>query len=131
MEKTVDRDFNENVSSWTLQFIKDSYPGIESAIATMAKTNPARFNDTKTPFTVAEYGCATGKASVRSLISVIRAVRAVNSLMPITIYLNDLPNNHHEIAIRTVTDGLLGAESELEESLRQDIHIFVVGKDFN
>ena len=122
--------YNEKVSCWTLQFIKESYSAIVSAIVDMAKANPERFLDIKSPFTVAEYGCATGQASIGNLVAIIRTVRAVNASMPIMIYLNDMPKNHHEIAINTVTEGLFGAESQLEESLRENIHLYVVGKDF-
>ncbi len=44
--------------------------------------------------------------------------------MPVVIYLNDLPSNHHEVALNTVTDGL---SSQL--SLSQ-VYIYIAGKDF-
>ena len=44
--------------------------------------------------------------------------------MPIVIYLNDLPSNHHEVALNTVTEGLLK-----EQSFNQ-VYIYIAGKDF-
>jgi hypothetical protein len=44
--------------------------------------------------------------------------------MPIVIYLNDLPSNHHEVALTTVTDGLL------KQNSLNEVHIYIAGKDF-
>jgi len=41
--------------------------------------------------------------------------------MPVQVYLNDLPENHHSLALQTVYDGLLQYE---------DVYIMVAGKDF-
>jgi len=43
------------------------------------------------------------------------------------IYLNDLPSNHHEVALTTVTEGLY---SMLSPSSMADIFIYIAGKDF-
>ena len=42
--------------------------------------------------------------------------------MPIQIFLNDLPENHHSLAITAVSEGL--------SPLFDDIYIMVAGKDF-
>jgi hypothetical protein len=42
--------------------------------------------------------------------------------MPIQVFLNDLPENHHSVAINAVSEGLT--------PLFDDIYIMVAGKDF-
>ena len=42
--------------------------------------------------------------------------------MPIQVFLNDLPENHHSLAIAAVTEGL--------GNLFEDVYIMVAGKDF-
>ena len=85
----------------------------------MHSADPTRLEDITRPFVVAEFGCATGFTSIETLTEIIRSVKIINLKMPITIYLNDLPSNHHEIAIKTVNEGLFGESSELEEAYRE------------
>ena len=84
--------------------------------------DPDRFLDTDMPFVIAEFGCATGAASVIPLKAIISAVRKIAPEMPIQVFLNDLPENHHSLAISTVTEGL--------SPLFDDVYIMVAGKDF-
>lgn len=95
--------YNESVCDWTKRFIEPSLKEIENAILKMPDD---RFQKVEEPFAVAEFGCSTGAASITTLTTVIKAVRSKNSKMPIIIYLNDLPSNHHELALQTVTEGL-------------------------
>jgi hypothetical protein len=44
---------------------------------------PERFEDLDTPFVIAEFGCATGAASVIPLKAIIQAVRKIQPDMPI------------------------------------------------
>jgi hypothetical protein len=84
--------------------------------------SPERFEDIDMPFVIAEFGCATGAASVLPLKAIIQAVRKIQPAMPIQIFLNDLPENHHSLAIAAVTEGLI--------PLFEDVYIMVAGKDF-
>jgi hypothetical protein len=95
--------YNESVCDWRKRFIEPSIKEIENAILKMPDD---RFQKVDEPFAVAEFGCSTGAASITTLLTVITAVRTKNSKMPIIIYLNDLPSNHHELALQTVTEGL-------------------------
>ena len=74
------------------------------------------------PFVIAEFGCATGAASVLPLKKIISAVRKFSPEMPIQVFLNDLPENHHSLAIAAVTEGL--------SHLFEEVYIMVAGKDF-
>jgi SAM dependent carboxyl methyltransferase len=73
------------------------------------------------PFVIAEFGCATGAASVLPLKTIISAVRKFSPEMPIQVFLNDLPENHHSLAIAAVTEGL--------SHLFEEVYIMVAGKD--
>jgi hypothetical protein len=44
--------------------------------------------------------------------------------MLIVIYLNDLPSIHHEVALNTITDGLL------KQNSLNEVYIYIAGKDF-
>jgi hypothetical protein len=122
--KPMSNDYNEKVACWTFECTKMSLEPIEKALQTIPK---ARFDDIKNPFVIAEYGCATGFGSIKTFATLIKSIKTVNPKMPITIYLNDLPSNHHEIAINTVTEGLTNA---LEPALLSDFYLFIAAKDF-
>jgi len=72
----------------------------------MYNENPFRFHRIEDPFVIAEYGVATGYASIQTLCTVIELVKNLSPSLPINIFLNDLPSNHHEIAYNTVWSGL-------------------------
>ena len=99
-------DYNERVSLWSLSNIRMSIPTLERLLKDMINRDPERFQRTTEPFVVAEYGCATGFSSIDTLSMIISSVKNVNPELPILIYLNDLPNNHHQIALETVTENL-------------------------
>lgn len=101
--RPMSSSYNESVCDWTKGFIQPSLKELENAILKMPDD---RFQKVDEPFAVAEFGCSTGAASITTLSTIIKAVRTKNYKMPIIIYLNDLPSNHHELALQTVTEGL-------------------------
>jgi hypothetical protein len=54
-------------------------------------------------------------------------VRDFSPKLPIAIYLNDLPENHHEIAIKTISNGF---NENLDASMNHNIFLYVAGKDY-
>lgn len=129
--KPMSTDYNERVGCWTMPCIRESLPYIEKYIIEMSNTDPARFQDVERPFVVAEFGCATGFSSIESLATIIKTVKLISPKLPILIYLNDLPSNHHEIAINTVTNGLFGEQSGMmKPKCREGVYIYIAGKDF-
>lgn len=128
--KPMSSDYNETVSCWCLPGIRESIPLVRKHIQAMQCEEPQRFEDTSRPFVVAEYGCATGYSSIETLSEIVRTVKSFNLKIPVTIYLNDLPSNHHEIAITTVTAGLFGPDSQLEEAYRDQVHVYLAPHDF-
>jgi hypothetical protein len=83
-----------------------------------------RLNDI---FVIADYGVATGYVAVYILEVLIKEIRDFSPKLPIAIYLNDLPENHHEIAIKTITNGL---NEHLDPSINNNIFLYVAGKDY-
>jgi len=115
----MSENYNETVSRWTRQIINKSLSHIEKVIYSI----PAeRFTQVNQPFVVAEFGCSTGASSVETLDIIIKTVRSRSSQVPIIIYLNDLPDNHHALALQTVTDGL--------KPLPSNVFIYLAGCDF-
>ena len=114
--------YNEACGDWSNQSITTTMRDLVACVNRYYALNPARFDDTDTPFVIAEYGCATGAASVLPLKAIISAVRKISPEMPIQVFLNDLPENNHSLVIQTVTDGLLPQF--------EDVFIMVAGKDF-
>ena len=56
------------------------------------------------------------------LVAIIDAVRRLQPEMIIQVMLNDLPENHHALAIQAVSEGLQNYE---------DVFIMIAGKDFS
>lgn len=117
----MDEQYNEACTDWSNVSITTTLNDLTACIERYHKLSPERFEKTDTPFIVAEFGCATGAASVLPLIAIIDAVRRIQPEMSIQIILNDLPENHHSLAIAAVSDGL---------AMYDDIYIMVAGKDF-
>lgn len=114
--------YNESCGDWSNVSISTTQRDLVACVHRYHDLNPARFDDIETPFVIAEFGCATGAASVLPLKAIIQAVRKIQPEMPIQIFLNDLPENHHSLAITAVSEGL--------SPLFDDIYIMVAGKDF-
>jgi hypothetical protein len=91
--------YNEACGDWSNQSITTTMRDLVACVNRYHALNPARFDDTDTPFVIAEYGCATGAASVIPLKAIITAVRKISPEMPIQVFLNDLPENHHSLVI--------------------------------
>ena len=114
--------YNEACGDWSNQSISTTMRDLVACVSRQNELNPARFDDIDTPYVIAEFGCATGAASVLPLKAIISAVRKIQPEMPIQVFLNDLPENHHSLVIQTVSEGLT--------PLFEDVFIMVAGKDF-
>lgn len=114
--------YNEACGDWSNASIITTMRDLVACVTRYHELAPERFEDTDTPFVIAEFGCATGAASVIPLKAIISAVRKIQPEMPIQVFLNDLPENHHSLAIAAVTEGLT--------PLFEDVYIMVAGKDF-
>lgn len=115
-------DYNESVGDWSMESIKGTLEEYKVCVAKMHRDNPQRFRNTDVAFTIAEFGCATGVSSTLPIATIIEEVRKIQPDMPITVYLNDMPDNHHALAIQTVTKGL---------EKYKDIFLHVAGQDFS
>lgn len=113
-------DYNQK-STLQANMIKGSLSILSRCIPDMQKQNPARFQDIKTPFTIVDLGCSTGKNSVAPSKLIIEAVREINPEMPIVIYFQDLPGNHFSETMTTLS-------AALKEY--QDVYLYYVGKSF-
>jgi hypothetical protein len=120
--RVMSEAYNESCGDWSNVSISTTQNDLVASVKRYHQLAPERFEDTDLPFVVAEFGCATGAASVLPLKTIIQAVRELSPDMPIQIFLNDLPENHHSLAIAAVTEGL--------SPLFDDIFIMVAGKDF-
>jgi hypothetical protein len=119
--RVMDEQYNEACGDWSNVSIVTTMPDLTACVERYHKLNPERFKDSDTPFIIAEFGCATGAASVLPLVAIIDAVRRIQPEMIIQVMLNDLPENHHSLAIAAVSEGL---------SHYEDVFIMIAGKDF-
>ena len=120
--RVMSESYNSDASDWSNVSISTTQRDLVACVTRYHELSPSRFEDTDTPFVIAEFGCATGAASVLPLKVIIQAVRKLSPRMPIQVFLNDLPENHHSLAIAAVTEGLT--------PLFEDVFIMVAGKDF-
>ena len=120
--RVMSEAYNEACGDWSNVSISTTQRDLIACVNRYNELCPERFEDFDTPFVIAEFGCATGAASVLPLKLIIQAVRKIQPEMPIQIFLNDLPENHHSLAIAAVTEGL--------QDLFEDVYIMVAGKDF-
>lgn len=96
--------YNEAVVEWSIA--SQSQEDFRACVIRYHLANPARFMNVSQPFTICDYGCTDGGASVPPLRTIISAVRLINPDMPIQVYLNDLPECRFDKTIDTVTKGL-------------------------
>lgn len=120
--RVMSEAYNESCGDWSNESINTTIRDLVACVQRYHELNPARFDDTDLPFVIAEFGCATGAASVIPLKAIITAVRKIQPEMPIQVFLNDLPENHHSLVISTVSEGL--------SPFFEDVFIMVAGKDF-
>ena len=119
--RVMNEGYNEFCSDWSNVSITTTMKDLTDCVHRYHELSPERFEDMDTPFIIAEFGCATGASSVLPLIAIIDAVRLIQPEMTIQVILNDLPENHHSMAIEAVSEGLVDYE---------DVFIMVAGKDF-
>lgn len=120
--RVMSEAYNESCGDWSNVSISTTEKDLIASVNRYHELNSERFDETDLPFVIAEFGCATGAASVLPLKTIIQAVRKLSPEMPIQVFLNDLPENHHSLAIAAVTEGLT--------PLFEDVYIMVAGKDF-
>ena len=96
--------YNESVVEWSL--LSQDQQDFKDIVHHYHQSNPERFMNSVLPFTICDYGCTDGGASVPPLRVIIQAVREIAPEMPIQIYLNDLPECRFDVTINTVNKGL-------------------------
>jgi hypothetical protein len=79
--RVMDEQYNEGCTDWSNVSINTTMPDLTACVERYHKLNPERFQDANTPFIIAEFGCATGAASVLPLIAIIDAVRRIQPEM--------------------------------------------------
>ena len=114
--------YNESVGDWSMESVNMTINEFKSMVAKINLENPERFKNIDVPFAIAEFGCATGASSTAPLITLIEEIRLLSPDMPISIYLNDMPDNHHQLAIKTVSNGL---------KKYKEVYLYVSGQDFS
>ena len=115
-------NYNEAVVEWSIASQSDN--DFEACVKRYHEADPSRFTNISLPFTICDYGCTDGGASVPPLRVIIAAVREINPDMPIQVYLNDLPECRFDKTIDTVTKGL-----KLETEVK-NVFLMASGKDF-
>ena len=88
-------DYNESVGDWSMESVNKTLNEFKAMVAKINNDNPERFLNTDVPFAIAEFGCATGASSTIPIVTMIEEIRLLSPDMPISIYLNDMPDNHH------------------------------------
>ena len=63
--------YNEGCADWSNMSITTTQRDLVACVNRYHELSPARFLDTDTPFVIAEFGCATGAASVLPLKAII------------------------------------------------------------
>lgn len=81
--RVMSEAYNESCGDWSNQSINTTIRDLTDCVKRYHELNPARFDDIDTPFVIAEFGCATGAASVIPLKAIITAVRKFQPEMPI------------------------------------------------
>ena len=75
--RVMSESYNSDASDWSNVSISTTQRDLISCVNRYHELCPSRFVDTDTPFVIAEYGCATGAASVLPLKVIITAVRKI------------------------------------------------------
>lgn len=92
-------DYNDSVGEWSMESVKATLQEYKDCVSKLYRDNPSRFRNISMPFTIAEFGCATGVSSTTPIATIIDEVRKIQPDMPVSVYLNDMPDNHHALAI--------------------------------
>lgn len=120
--RLMNSNYNEAVVDWSIASQEEK--DFRELVLRYHQECPERFDKIQTPFTICDYGSTDGGASVPPLKAIITAVREIQPLMPIQVYLNDLPECRFDITINTVTKGL-----KLDKEIK-NVFVMAVGKDF-
>lgn len=83
LARVMSETYNEGCGDWSDLSIKTTENDLAECVKRYHELNPGRFEDTDLPFTIAEFGCATGANSVLPLKIIIGAVRKFSPEMPI------------------------------------------------
>lgn len=75
--RVMDEQYNESCTDWSNVSINATMKDLTDCVKRYHSLNPERFENPNTPFIIAEFGCATGAASVLPLKAIIDAVRAI------------------------------------------------------
>lgn len=81
--RVMDEQYNESCTDWSNVSINATMKDLTDCVERYHKLSPERFEKTDTPFIIAEFGCATGAASVLPLKAIIDAVRRIQPEMSI------------------------------------------------
>lgn len=79
----MDEQYNEACTDWSNVSIMTTMKDLTACVERYHELSPERFEDLSTPFIIAEFGCATGAASVLPLMAIIDAVRKIKPEMSI------------------------------------------------
>ncbi len=81
--RVMSEAYNESCGDWSNVSISTTQNDLVACVNRYHELKPERFEDTDLPFVIAEFGCATGAASVLPLKTIIQAVRQISPEMPI------------------------------------------------
>ena len=79
----MSEDYNAACGDWSNASISTTQRDLIACVNRYYELSPERFEDIESPFVIAEFGCATGAASVLPLKVIIQAVRKLSPEMPI------------------------------------------------
>lgn len=76
--RVMHEDYNNTVAGWVDESIVTTLPDLIKCVEFLYEKNPQRFQDLKNPFSIADFGCATGASSIKPLRAIIDKVRSIN-----------------------------------------------------
>ena len=79
--RLMNSNYNEAVVDWSIA--SQNEDDFRECVLRYHEIAPERFNNIAQPFTICDYGCTDGGASVPPLKAIIKAVREIQPLMPI------------------------------------------------
>ncbi|CDW77410.1 sam dependent carboxyl methyltransferase [Stylonychia lemnae] len=120
--RVMHKDYNNTAAGWANESIAIAVAELLDSINKLYDKNPERFENSETSFSIADFGCATGGASITPLRTIIDRVRQINPDKEIHVYLEDLPENRFDLAFMTVQEGLKDYKG---------VFIMAAGKDFS
>jgi len=96
--RVMHEDYNNTVAGWVGASIDTTLPDLIKCVELLFEKDPSRFEDLSNPFSIADFGCATGASSIKPLRAIIDKVRSINPKLQVQVYLNDLPENRFDLA---------------------------------